>query len=231
MPTLGSSIDWRRAALVLRARVRPACCRHSWGVSAVRDWIKNMSRSEQIVAAVIGGLFVVAAAVISVVFAQRATTAHAPVPQGTVAAPASTTSSAALPSNAAIQAPAPTPTSAAPVSIMFRGPVEFSGNNGIDFDVNPPTSQGYNNTIGFDTAAPAIIAGSPNYVATWPSASVPTRGACNEWVLTHPLGNAPVQVGTQLCIHSVGLRTVYLKVTGMNAETGTISATVIVWSS
>jgi hypothetical protein len=195
------------------------------------DWIKSMSRSEQIVAAIIGGLFAVAAAVIGVALTQHNASAHSLLPEGApIAHPTNTDGATLPPSPASSAASEPTASGVSDASIVFRGPVEFSGNDGIDFDVNPPTSNA-NDTVSLDTAPPAIETGSPNYVAVWPNRGIPTQAACREWVETHPLGSAPVQVGTKVCIRSVGLRTIYLKVTGLNVEAGTISASVIVWSN
>jgi len=194
------------------------------------NWIKNMSRSDQIIAAIILGLFGVAAAVIGVVLTQRSTIAHVPLSTPTTVRPASANGSTPPPTPDRSPVVEPAASSPPAGTVVYRGPVEFSGNNGINFDVSPPTSDDFD-TVDLDTAPPAIQAGSPNYVAVWPNKGTPTQATCREWVETHPLGNAPVQVGTQVCIRSVGLRTVYLRVTGLDVEAGTISASVIVWSS
>jgi hypothetical protein len=197
----------------------------------MRDWIKSMSGSDRIMAAIIGGFFVVAASIISVIITQHNVAANVRSPDGTVIAHPTNAGSATLPpSPASSGASRPAASSDPAANVIFSGPVEFDGNNCIDFDASPPTSDD-NCTVSLDTAPPAILAGSPNYVAAWPNTSMPTLVACREWVETHPLGSVPVQVGAQICIRSVGLRTIFLKVTGLDVEAGTINASVIVWSS
>lgn len=190
-----------------------------------------MSKSDQIVAAVILGVLGIVGSVIGVVFANHDSgTQHPVAAHGSVTSPSRTYNP--IPSgDTASQPSEPSPANVGASSIAFQGPIAFDGNNGIDFDVNPPTSQGYNDTVGLDTAVPSILAEDGSHVAQWPKAGIPTQAACHEWVLTHPLGSVAVQVGTQLCIYSIGQHTAYLRVTGIDMSTGTIDATVIVWSS
>jgi hypothetical protein len=142
-----------------------------------------------------------------------------------------------LPQASASASTVPSPTagpsaSNATVTALYKGTVEF-GNDGIDFDLNPPTARSGSTTLFIDNPPLNILSSSPQIImVTWPQSQKPTEADCQNLTTTHPVSSPIlVHIGLQLCISTVENNVVYLKVTGTDDTDGLIDAYVIVWSS
>ena len=231
-----------------RNKVSTARARHRRAKETrFRSWVQSMVLSDRIISAFIGGIFVVATAIISVVLAQAHVSGdkspaggagqllrrHAPAPKsgGTQVNSSSPSGRASGAGSGGSGAGSGAGLSSGTVQVLFSGPVEFGTISGLDFDVNPPTSVTNESTVIFDPDPPSILTAKNAYVAIWPQADAPTQAECRKWVLTHPLNDADIDYGTQLCIHTPGLRTAYLKITNFSVEAKVIGGRLTIWSS
>jgi hypothetical protein len=154
-----------------------------------RGFIRRLTRSEQIIAALIGAVGVILAAILPIALSNSG-----PHPPGS----ASPTPSPTITSPTATARGTTTTTGTTP-TIYYQGNVTIAG-NGRDFDTNPPgpgpgTGAFYYNSSALETGG-STTAG----LAVWGQGGTPTAAECKTFATANLISDVPnVTAGMKIC--------------------------------
>lgn len=186
-------------------------------------WWWRMSRSEQIVAAVVGAVIVGLFGIITPLIIGSS---HTNPPGPASSAPAPGTANSLSSSSSAGQASGQTPGSPS-ASDWWHGQITI-GQTGVELDARPATTNGSSYT--FNEIAGYLHPGN-GQIAEWKGSSAPTPAQCHDWVLSNSSQQIQLTSGMQLCVLTASNRTAYVEITGVSADGNSATASAIVWTT
>ena len=154
-----------------------------------RGFFRRLTRSEQIIAALIGAVGVVLAAILPI-----ALTNSGPHSSGS----ASPTLGPTI-TNPTTTAPETTTSSGATPAVYYQGTVTIAG-NGRDFDTNPPSSGPGAGAFYYNTSALETGGSNTAGLAVWRQSGTPTAAECQTFATANMSGDIPnVNAGMKIC--------------------------------
>lgn len=166
-----------------------------------------------IIAAVIGGVFVVAAAFVPLFFGGGSHGSTMPPVTSRSAAPRSSESSGSSEGTPINSTPATS------FSVYWKGSVTLTSSNiGLNFDTKPPTPENSPAVIWYGSFELSPAGTPPNsaQLALWNQSRSPTPAQCEEWVPTHVSQNVTIATGAQICFKTLQGRYGLLQITSVS---------------
>jgi len=165
-----------------------------------RGFLRQLTRSEQIIAALIGAAGVILAAVLPFALSNSR-----PNPPGSASAVSS-------PTIMSHNATAPGTTTPSPAVVYYQGTVTIAG-NGRNFDTSPPGPGPGASAFYYNSSALETGGSNTSGLAVWRQGSTPTAAECRTFATSNLINDVPdLSAGMKICFKTGQGRFGYLSI-------------------